>query len=76
MCEQKRRISLNHPKNFKCQAFDKAAYREPADDWSIEPETLQRSLFIFRVIQKHYSQSASSLNIWSKYSTRLYLECS
>ena len=39
MCEQKRRISLNHPKNFKCQAFDKAVYREPADDWSIEPET-------------------------------------
>jgi len=38
MCEQKLRVSLNHPENVKCQAFDKAAYREPADDWSIDPK--------------------------------------
>jgi len=31
-------VSLNHPKNFKCQAFDKAAYREPADDWLLDPK--------------------------------------
>jgi hypothetical protein len=23
---------------FKCQAFDKAAYRESADDWLIDPK--------------------------------------
>lgn len=38
MCEQKLRVSLNHPENFKCQAFDKAAYREPANDWLIDPK--------------------------------------
>ena len=30
MCEQKLRGSLDHPENFKCQVFDKAAYRKPA----------------------------------------------
>ena len=32
---------MNDPTNFKCQAFDKAAYREPTDDWSIDPKPIE-----------------------------------
>lgn len=36
-------------KNFECQAFDKAAYREPADDWSIDPKSLTKEIVLIYI---------------------------